>query len=394
MSASARLHALSPELLAFRDFRREPAGVWLWPGGPEPFVRVSGRAYRILAGADLSLASFGAARIETLRQRGILLESEALDEYTERVATALGLLGEQCLPEAAIEFRRARLATPVLTTTWLAEAFTLLRTGGRSGSRALLEQYLARWPGDPAASALLAATDQPSRIANQRGHVMVLAPSAALAQELAARANDCVGRIRALCGYPPNPTLVVLVTDSAETGGRCLRGGSPFARLIELTAGAVEHSTLLAHELIHATLSSSNLAFAEGLALHVSARLSSPCREAWPIALQWLADEGDVDLELEGLFLDVDTQAGAFEGTRQELAHAPGKMPRAHWLAFLGTTALVAHVGLVALVDYLRWLRDPTPAAALATQEQLFELHFGRSLRAALRSRGASEFTS
>jgi len=394
MSASARPYALSPELLAFRDFRCKPAGVWLWPGGPEPFVRLSGQAYRILASADLSLAGFGAARIETLRQRGILLDREALDEHTERVATAFGLLGEQCLPEAATEFRRARLVAPVLTSTWLAEAFTLLRSGGRSGSRALLEQYLARWPGDPAASALLAATDQHARIANQRGHVMVLAPSAALAQELAVRADDCVGRIQALCGDPPNPTFVVLVTDAVEAGGRCLRGGSPFARLIELTAGAVEHSTLLAHEVIHATLSSSNLAFTEGLALHVSARLSSPCGDAWPIALQWLADEGDVDLELEGLFLDVDAQGGAFDRTRHEPADAPGKMPRAHWLAFLGTTALVAHVGLVAFVDYLRWLRDPTPAAALATQEQLFELHFGSSLRTALRSRGPSKLTS
>ena len=46
----------------------------------------------------------------------------------------------------------------------------------------------------------------------------------------------------------------------------------------------------------------------------------------------------------------------------------------------------VAQVGLAALVEYLRWLRDPTPTPALTAQEQLFRLHFGCSLRGHLRS--------
>jgi hypothetical protein len=65
-------------------------------------------------------------------------------------------------------------------------------------------------------------------------------------------------------------------------------------------------------------------------------------------------------------------------------------VPRAHWLAFLGVAALVARVGLVALVEYLGWLRDPTPRAALDSQDRLFALHFQSSLRAALRPDGAS----
>ena len=129
---------------------------------------------------------------------------------------------------------------------------------------------------------------------------MVLAPSAQLAHELARRANACVERIRGLCGYPPNPTLLVRVTETVEGGGRCLRGGSPFARLIELSADGLDDSTLLAHELVHATLSSGNLAFTEGLALHVSARLRTPWGDASPGALEWLAAEGDALLDVGG----------------------------------------------------------------------------------------------
>ena len=382
-------YILSPELLTFRDFTREPPGVWLWPGGMEPFARITGSMHSLLAGNRPGIAGLDVCRIETLRRLGILLDADALDAHTDRVATAHGLVADQCPAEAAVEFRRARLATPALTTTWLAEAFTLLRIGaGREGC-ALLEQYLARWPGDPAATALLTAHQDGAPSGDQRGRVMVLAPSATLARELALRADECVERIRALCGYPPYPTLLVRVTESAEAGGRCLRGGSPFARLIELSARGVEDSILLAHELVHAILSTGNLTFTEGLALHVSARLGAPWDDAGPGSLEWLAAASQVDTELERLFLDIDTQVEAFDRTRHDCPRAPGTMPRVHWLAFIGTTALVARVGLVAFMNYLQWLRDPTPAPALAAQEQLFQLHFGRSLRAALRSTDA-----
>ena len=390
MSTAAHPYVLSPELLTFRDFTREPPGVWLWPGGSERFVRVAGPVHDVLAPDGPCLAGLDVDHAEALRRLGILLDAETFDTYTERVATALGLLTDHCLVEAAAELHRAHLAAPGLTTALLLEAFTLKRAGARRSSRALVEQYLARWPGDPAATALVAADEQGS-VGDQRGRVMVLAPSAQLAHELARRANACVERIRGLCGYPPNPTLLVRVTETVEGGGQCLRGGSPFARLIELSADGLDDSTLLAHELVHATLSSGNLAFTEGLALHVSARLRTPWGDASPGALEWLAAEGDVDDELEHLFLDIDTQREAFDRTWQAKPRVSGTKPRAHWLAFLGTTALVARVGLVALVDYFRWLRDPTPAPVLATQEQLFRLHFGRSLRAALRSTGSSQ---
>jgi hypothetical protein len=389
MSAALRPCLLSPELLAFRDFRRDPPGVWLWPGGLEPFARVSAETYRRLAASDIA-AGVSAAQLEILRRHGVLVDADALDEHTERVATALGLLADRCLPEAAAELRHARMAVPALTTTWLAEAFTLMRTGATRPSRRLLEQYLARWPGDPAAAALLAAMDESPWMADQRGRVMALAPSAAVARELVTRAADAGERIWALCASPPHPTVLLLVRDGDEVSGRCLRGGSPFARLIELTPGGVEDPTLLAHEVVHATLSSGNLAFAEGLALYVSAVLATPSSDPLSGVLAGLADEGEAVRELDRLFLDVDAQPGAFDRTYPGRASAPGTMSRAHWLAFLGTTALVARVGLVALVEYLRWLRDPTPAAALATQEQLFELHFGSSLRSVLRSLGSS----
>jgi hypothetical protein len=389
MSTAAHSYVLSPELLTFRDFTRVPPGVWLWPGGSERFARLAGPIHGVLAADYRSLAGLDRDRLEALHRVGILLDAHTLDTYTERVAAALGLLTDRCLVEAATELHRARVAAPALTTGWLMEAFTLLRAGARRSSRAILEQYLARWPGDPAATALVAAHEEGSPFGDQRGRVMVLAPSAPLAHELARRANACVERIRALCGFPPNPTVLVRVTETVE-GGRCLRGGSPFARLIELSAHGVNDSTLLAHELVHATLSSGNLAFTEGLALHVSARLRTPWDDASPGALEWLAAEGDVDDELERLFLDLDTQKEAFDHTRQAGPRASGTMPRAHWLSFLGTTALVARVGFVPLVDYLQWLRDPTPAPVLATQEQLFRLYFGSSLRTALRSTGPS----
>jgi hypothetical protein len=390
MSTAAHPYVLSPELLTFRDFTREPPGVWLWPGGSERFVRLAGPIHGVLAADDRSLAGLDGDRLEALRRLGILLDADTLDTYMERVAAALGLLTNQCLVEAATELHRAQLVAPALTTGWLMEAFTLLRAGARRSSRVMLEQYLARWPGDPAATALVAALEEGSPIGDQRGCVMVLAPSAPLARELARRANACVERIRALCGFPLNPTLLVRVIETVEAGGRCLRGGSPFARLIELSAHRVNDSTLLAHELVHATLSSGNLAFTEGLALHVSARLRTPWDDASSGPLEWLAAE-DVDDELERLFLDLDTQREAFDQTCQAGPRVSGTKPRAHWLAFLGTTALVARVGLVPFVDYLRWLRDPTPAPVLASQEQLFRLHFGSSLRAALRSTGPSQ---
>jgi hypothetical protein len=348
----------------------------------------------VLAADSPTAADIGHDRLETLRRLGILLDVEAFDAHAERVAAALGLLAHQCLQEAAIDLRGARRAAPVLTTTWLVEAFTLLRRGAIRAGRALLEQYCARWPDDPAARALLAAHDHGSLIGAQHGRVMVLAPSAKLARELALRADACVKRIRALCGHPPNPTLLVSVTDSVDAGGRCLRGGSPFARLIELSRDGADDSLLLAHELVHATLSSGNLAFTEGLALHVSATLGAPGNDTFLGGHEWLAREGNTSVELESLFLDIDAQVDAFDRTRQELSRAPGMMPRAPWLAFLGTTALVARFGLAPLVDYLRWLRDPTPATALATQERLFQLHFGSPLRSALRPMGASQLAS
>jgi hypothetical protein len=63
MSAALRPCLLSPELLAFRDFRRDPPGVWLWPGGLEPFARVSAETYRLLAASDIA-AGVSAARLE------------------------------------------------------------------------------------------------------------------------------------------------------------------------------------------------------------------------------------------------------------------------------------------------------------------------------------------
>ncbi|MGH7334219.1 MAG: tetratricopeptide repeat protein [Candidatus Rokuibacteriota bacterium] len=343
----------------------------------------------MLTGDNPGGGGLGGDCVETLHRLGILLDAGALDAHRERVATAFSLLAAQRLSEAAAELHRARLAAPALTTTWLVEAVTLLRTGATRASRALLEQYLARWPGDPAATALLEENDQGSRIGDQRGRVVVLAASVELARELAVRADECVERIRALCGYPPHPTLILRVTEFGETSGRCLRGGSPFARLIELSAGGLEDSTLLAHELVHATLSSSNLAFTEGLALYVSTRLCTPWNDTCPVA-----EKGDIGREVERLFLDLDGQADSFDCPRQALARVPRTMPHAYWLAFLGTTALVVRVGLVAFVDYLQWLRDPTPAPALAAQEQLYRFHFGSSLRAALRSTGASQLTS
>lgn len=388
MSGIAQPYVLSPELLAFRDFTHEPPGVWLWRGGAEPFARVPGSTHRLSAGDDRCLAGLGLDRLETLGRLGILLDADTFDAYTDRLATAHGLLADQRLVDAAGELRRARLTVPALTTTWLEEAFTLLRTGATRASRALLEQYLARWPRDPAATVLLTAHEHGSPNGDHRGRVMVLAPSAKVARELALRADTCVERIRALCGYPPNPTLLLRVTESGAAEGRCVRGGSPFARLIELSARGAEDCVLLAHELVHATLSSGNLAFTEGLALHVSIRLQAAWDDLGPSAFEWLAGEGEVGVEINRLFLDIDTQAEAFDHTRGDSAAA---RPGVHWLAFLGTAALVSKVGLMAFVDYLRWLRDPTPTRALAAQEQLFQLHFGCSLREALRPPSASQ---
>lgn len=390
MSATRSSWALSPQLLAFRDFQRDPPGAWLWAGGSTPLARVSGDTYRVLSGPDRAPTRRPFGPIETLRRHGILIDSDALDEHAERVATALGLLREERLAEAADELRRARLAAPALTTTWLEEAFTLFRVGAVGSSRQRLDRYLARWPRDPAATALLARMERDPCAAAQRGHVMVLAPSASLARDLAVRAADAAERIRALCGGPPHPTVLLLVTDVDEADGRCWRGGSPFARLIELTAGGVGDPSLLAHEVVHATLSSGNLAFAEGLALYLSAPMAALASSALARELSAPAGDGDTVRDIDRLFLDVDAQPSTFEQARRECAQALGGVPRAHWLAFLGVAALVARVGLVALVEYLGWLRDPTPRAALDSQDRLFALHFQSSLRAALRPDGAS----
>jgi hypothetical protein len=371
--------------LTFRDFQRDPPGAWLWAGGPAPFARVSGDTYGFLSDPDGAPTRRPPIPVEALRRHGILVDADALDEHAERVATALGLLSEQRVSEAAGELRRARWAAPALTTTWLEEAFTLFRAGAVGPSRSLLDRYLARWPGDPAAMALLAGMDRGPRATAQRGHMMVLAPSTALARELAVRAADAAERIGALCGSPPPPTVLLVVTDVDEAGGRCWRGGSPFARLIELTAGGAGDPTLLAHEVVHATLSSGNLAFTEGLALYLSSPMATPSSAALAGELAALADDGDTAQAIDRLFLDLDAQPGAFDPAGPERARALGDVPEAHWLAFLGIAALVARVSLAALVRYLGWLRDPTPKVALAAQDQLFTLHFRCSLRAALR---------
>jgi tetratricopeptide (TPR) repeat protein len=103
--------------------------------------------------ADLERDAGREPEAEALLRRALAVAPEVAEV---RYALGLSLVRSARLAEALAEIEQAAELAPASPRYSLARALVLQELGDRSGALRVTRDHVARWPGDPAARALLA----------------------------------------------------------------------------------------------------------------------------------------------------------------------------------------------------------------------------------------------